>query len=83
MMSYIEQLKEDLDKGEVDHNYSRTDRRMVEIGLGSGVRLEVIYFTNDDDLGSDNIQSATLYEHGKPTILDVEDIQLFIQAEII
>jgi hypothetical protein len=82
-MSYLKKLKEDIENGEIDHVYSKTNRRMVELGLGSGIRAEVIYFTNDDDIGIDNIQSVTLYEHGKATVLDDDDIALFIKAEIL
>lgn len=80
-MSYIEQLKESMENGETDHVTSVTERFMIEVGLGSGVRLEVVYFDNERDL--DNIQSATLYEHGKPKTLNEEEIKLFADAEII
>lgn len=81
-MSYLEKLQEEVNAGELDHVYSRSQRLMVEIGLGSGIRLEVVYNTLDDQ-GTDNIQSATLYEHGTPKLLDEEDIKLLVKAEII
>jgi hypothetical protein len=55
---------------------------MLEIGLGSGIRLEVIYH-DVEDRSTDNIQTATLIENGNPRVLNHDEIALLVQADII
>lgn len=54
----------------------------VELNLGSGVYLEVTYYTKDDT-GLDNIEEAVLCEGGRREILDDEDIQVMSSLGII
>lgn len=83
-MSFLEQAKDAIETGETDEQwvYGRYEKLLVEIKLGSGVRLEVTYHTKDDtDL--DNIEEAVLYENGSSQVLEQEDIQIMSDLDII
>lgn len=83
-MSFLEQAQKAVETGETHEQwvYNRSTKLMVELNLGSGVRLDVTYYTQHDT-DPDNIERAVLHEHGDETVLDNEDIQLLISLEIL
>ena len=84
-MSYLEERRKEVASGSYESAevYSTTDQRLKVFNLGSGIRLEVLYLTNDDDIGLDNIDEAILYHNGKSTVLEQEDIEMFATLEVL
>lgn len=83
-MSFIEQAKEALKTGNTDEQwvYNRQEKRLVEINLGSGVYLEVVYYTTDD-VDLDNIDEVTIVEHGERKLLQDDEIKVLAELDII
>lgn len=83
-MSFIEQAKEALKTGNTDEQwvYNRQEKRLVEINLGSGVYLEVVYYTTDD-VDLDNIDEITIVEHGIRKLLQDDEIKVLAELNII
>lgn len=82
-MSYIDQLRKEKESGTVDAPvYNRTNRRFVDINLGSGSNLEVLYY-DMEDIDEDNIDTVTLVEGEKRTILCDEDVSLLFEMDIL
>lgn len=83
-MDFLERAKKALENDETNEQwvYNRSEKRLIELNLGSGIRLEVTYYTTDD-LGLDNIEKAILIEHGTETLLDEDDLQLLSELSII
>ena len=83
-MSFLEKAREAVKSGEKNDQwvYNRDVKLLVELNLGSGVRMEVTYYTKDD-IGLDNIEEAVLYDGGSRIVLDEEEIQVMSDLFII
>lgn len=83
-MDFLTQAKQSLEDGKTNEQwiYSRSEKLLVELNLGSGVSMEVTYYTTDD-LSPDNIEKAILNEHGEATELDEDDLKIMSELGII
>ena len=84
MSKILSMIKKEVESGQVSDDWvmSRQEKRALTINLGSGVRLEVVYFSMES-IDIDEIESATLIESGESFTLDEDDIKLFAQVGVL
>lgn len=84
MSKTLDMIKKEVASGQVSDDWvmSRQDKRAATINLGSGVRVEIVYFSMDS-IELDEIDSATLVENGKTYPLDGDDIEKLAKVGVL